>query len=110
MSVSITSTMNKCINFGTSQCNPTPIQYNKNVTSFNNPSISKSVRLSEYISTNRYKKVIQNQNAFLDNRGLTFTPVHKVTVVQGNTDIIDDTYIKFPWEKIYITCIQRNLS
>ena len=61
MSVSITSTMNKCINFGTSQCNPTPIQYNKNVTSFNNPSISKSVRLSEYISTNRYKKVIQNQ-------------------------------------------------
>lgn len=110
MSFSIVNKINQCNNSKTSICNPNPVQYTKTATGGNNPSISRSMRLSEYISTNRYKKNIENPYSYLDNRGLVFKPVHKVTEVPGNVEIIPNTYIKFPYEKIYITCIQRNLA
>lgn len=110
MSLSIINKINNCKNHGVSQCNGVPVEYNKTSTGGNNPTITKSIRLSEYVATNRYKRVINNSYSYLDNRGLVFEPIHKVTVVPGNTEIVNNTYIKFPYEKIYITCIQRNLA
>lgn len=107
MSFCIINKINKHNNLSASQCNPLPVQYTKTVTGANNPTITKSIRLSEYLSTNRYKQTTPNTYSYLDNRGLVFTPVHQISPIQGNTEIIPNTYIKFPYEKIFITSIQK---
>jgi len=94
--------MNNIIN----KCNKCPVGYNKLVTSGNDPSITKSKQLRQFVNTNRPTPFYPNAHGFLDDRGLTYVPFVKILPVRDKTYIQND--IIFPRDKIYITAIQRN--
>jgi hypothetical protein len=94
--------MNNIIN----KCNKCPVNYNKLVTSGNDPRITESQRLRQYVNTNRPTPFYPNVHGFLDDRGLTYVPFVKILHVRDKTYIQND--IIFPRDKIYITAIQRN--
>ena len=94
--------MNNIIN----KCNKCPVSYSKLVTSGNDPSITKSQQLRQFVNTNRPTPFYPNAYGFLEDRGLTYTPFVKVIPVPASTYIQND--IIFPRDKIYITAIQRN--
>jgi hypothetical protein len=94
---------------GINQCNSNKckIDYNKLTTGNNNPTITKSKQLSQYIRTTRHTKYYPSPYGYLDERGLIYTPFTKVHIVPLSTFIQND--IIFPRDKIYITAIQRNV-
>jgi hypothetical protein len=96
--------MNNIIN----KCSKCPTGYNKIATSGNDPTGSKSTRLSQYVRTNRHTKYYPNPYGYLDDRGLVYTSYVKITAVPTSTYIDND--IIFPRDKIFITAIQRNLA
>ena len=93
---------------GVDRCNSNKckIDYNKLKTGGNNPTITKSKQLSQYVKTSRHSKYYPNMYGYLDDRGLVYTPFTKVHIVPVSTFIQND--IIFPRDKIYITAIQRN--
>ena len=91
---------------GVNNCNKCKIEYNKLRTAGNNPTITKSKQLSQYVRTVRHTKYYPSPYGYLDERGLTYTPFTKVHIVPLSTFIQND--IIFPRDKIYITAIQRN--
>ena len=93
---------------GVNKCNQCKIEYNKLKTGVNNPTITKSKQLSQYVRTVRHTKYYPSPYGYLDDRGLVYKPYTKETIVPESTFIQND--IIFPREKIYITAIQRNLA
>lgn len=89
------------------QCNQMKVGYIKQATSGNDPSITKSKRFSEYTNIVKPKKQYNDTYAYLDNRGLTYTPVHSIFLVPTTIDIINNPPIIFPREHIYIKSIQH---
>jgi len=87
-------------------CQKCPVDYNSLVTGSNDPRITKSKLLGQYVNTNRHSIYYPDPHGFLDARGLTYVPFIKVIPVPTSTYIQND--IVFPREKIYITAIQRN--
>lgn len=91
---------------GVNSCNKCKIEYNKLKTGGNNPTISKSNQLAQYVRTSRHTKYYPNTYGYLDDRGLVYKPYTKDIIVPETTFIQND--IIFPRDKIFITAIQRN--
>lgn len=90
----------KCNNLILKNCNKKKVEYNKLNTGGNNPSISKSQRASQYLNTVKPSIYYENTQAYLDNKGLTYTPVTYKLVNFEQTYIEND--IVFPRERIFI--------
>ena len=84
-----------------------PPSYSSTNTSSNDSTITKSQRYSQYVRGTAPGKHYENTNAYLDNRGLTYTPILKQSTVPSSTVIKNN--IVFPRERIFIDVIQRPL-
>jgi hypothetical protein len=95
-----------CLKNILNQCNKPKVEYIKIATSVNDPTTTKSERLSQYLRTTRSTKYYPDPYAYLNNRGLVFKPTYKPIIVPESTFITND--IVFPREQLYINAIQRN--
>ena len=89
------------------QCNQMKVDYIKQATSGNDPSITKAKRFSEYTSAAKPRTQYNDTYTYLDNRGLVYTPVHNIFLVPTTINIINDPPIIFPREHIFIKSIQH---
>ena len=81
-------------------CNKAKPGYNKLNTGGNDPSISRAKRASQYLNTVKPSIYYENTQAYLDNRGLTYTPIYFKLPNFRQTNIDND--IIFPREKLFI--------
>ena len=81
-------------------CNKAPIGYNKLKTGGNDPFITRAQRASQYLNTVKPSIYYENTQVYLDNRGLTYTPIYFKLPNFRQTNIDND--IIFPREKLFI--------
>jgi len=89
------------------QCNQMKVDYIKQATGGNDPSITKSQRYSQYINNVKPRSYYADPYAYLDNRGLVYTPYIKIFSVPTTINIINNPPITFPREHIFIKSIQN---
>jgi hypothetical protein len=81
-------------------CNKAKTGYNKLKTSVNDPSISKAHRLSQYLNSVNPTIHYENITVYLENKGLTYTPLTYKLPNFKQTTIEND--IVFPRERIFV--------
>lgn len=85
-------------------CNPPPV-FNTSNASSNDSTITKAQRYSQYVRHTVPGRHYEDSAAYLDNRGITYTPFYKQETVPSTTEIKNG--IIFPRERIFISVILR---